>query len=91
MYKYANNLISLAINDLFTTNSDVHNYTTRQIHLLHVNKININIYSISFGNTSSRIWNAMQSEFEVNVSISTFKISFKMYLQEHLLQLKYTK
>ena len=45
MYKYANNLLPLAINDLFTTNSDVHNYTTRQKHLLHVNKSNINIYS----------------------------------------------
>ena len=61
MYKYANNLLSLAINNLFTTNSDVHNYTTRQKHLLHVNKSNINIYPKSFGNTSARIRNAMQS------------------------------
>ena len=91
MYKYANNLLSLAINNLFTTNSDVHNYTTRQKHLLHVNKSNINIYPKSFGNTSARIWNAMQSEFEVNVSISKFKIALKIYLQEHSLKLKYTK
>ena len=75
MYKFANNLLPLAINDLFTTNSDVHNYTTRQKHLLHVNKSNININSKCFGNTSARIWNAMQSEFEVNVSISKFKIT----------------
>ena len=33
----------------------------------------------------------MQSKFEVNVSISKFKIAFKIYLQEHSLQLKYTK
>ena len=52
------------------TNSDVHNYTTRQNHFLHVNNSNINIYSKSFGNTSVRIWNVLQSEFEVNVSIS---------------------
>ena len=45
MYKYANNVLPLAINDLLTTNSDVHNYTTRQNHLLYVNKSNINIYS----------------------------------------------
>ena len=62
MYKYANNLLPLAINDLFTTNSDVHNYTTSQKHLLHVNKSNSNIYSKSCGNTSARIWNAMQSD-----------------------------
>ena len=75
MYKYANNLLPLAINDLFTTNSDVYNYTTRQKQLLHINKSNINIYSKRFGNTSARIWNAMQSEFEANVSISKFKIA----------------
>ena len=62
MYKYANNLLPPVINDMYTTNSDVHNYTTRQKHHLHVNKSNINIYSKSFANTSARIWNAMQSE-----------------------------
>ena len=85
-YKYANNVLPLAIHDLFTTNSDVHNYNTRQKHLLHVNKSNINIHSksfVSFVNTSARIWNAMQSEIEVIVSISKFKISSKMFLQEH--------
>ena len=76
---------------MYTTNSDVHNYTTRQKHLLHVNKSNINIYSKRFVNTSARIWNAMQSEIEVNVSISNFKISSKMYLQEHTLHFKYSK
>ena len=91
MYKYTNNLLPLAINDMFTTNGDVHNYTTRQKHLLHVNKININIYSKRFGNLIARIWNSMQSEFEVNVSISKFKIVFKIYSQEHSLHLKYTK
>ena len=34
MYKYVNNLLPLAIHNMFTTNSDVHNYTTRQKHLL---------------------------------------------------------
>ena len=91
MYKYANNLLPPVINDMYTTNSDVHNYTTRQKHLLHVNKSNINIYSKSFANTSARIWNAMQSEIEVNVSISKFKMSSKMYLKEHTLHSKYSK
>ena len=71
--------------------SDVHDYTTRQKHLLHVNKSNINIYLKSFGNISARMWNAMQSEFEVNVSISKFKMAVKIYLQEHSLKMKYTK
>ena len=55
MYMYANYLLPPVINYMYTTNSNVHNYTTR-----HVNKSNINIYSKSFVNTSARIWNAMQ-------------------------------
>ena len=91
MYKYANNLLPPVINDRYTTNSDVHNYTTRQKHFLQVNKSNINIYSKSFVNTSARIWNAMQSEIEVYVSISKFKISSKISWQEHTLHFKYSK
>ena len=41
MYKYANNVLPPAINNLFTTNSEVPNYTTIQKHLLHINKSNI--------------------------------------------------
>ena len=81
----------LALNYVYTSNSDVHNYTTRQRYLLHVNKSNINTYSNSFGNASAGIWNVLQSKIEVNISLSKFKISFKLYLQENSLQLKYTK
>ena len=83
--KHANNLLPPAINDLCIENCEVHNYPTRQKHLLHVNKSNINIYSKSFGNTSACIWNAMQYKIEVNVSISKFKISSKtIYKDIHL-------
>ena len=44
MYKYANDLLPPALNYLYTSNSDVHNYTTRQRHLLHANKSNITTY-----------------------------------------------
>ena len=66
-------------------------YTTRQRHVLHVNKSNINTYSNSFGNESARIWNVLQSKIEVNISLSKFNISLEPYLQENFLQLKYTK
>ena len=48
MYEYANDILPPALNYLYTSNSVVHNYT-RQRHLLHVNKSNINTYSNSFG------------------------------------------
>ena len=90
MYKYANDLLPPALNYLYTSNSDVYNYT-RQRHLLHVYKSNINTYSNSFGNASARIWNGLQYKMEVNISLSKFKMSLKLYLQENSLQLKYTK
>ena len=45
MYKYSNNLLPPAINDLYVSNNDVHKYYTRQKHLLYVNKSNINVYT----------------------------------------------
>ena len=56
-----------------------------------VNNSNVNTYSNSFGDASARIWNVLQSKIEVNISLSKFKISLKLYLQENSLQLKYTK
>ena len=75
MYNYVNDLLPPALNYLYTSNSNVHNYTTRQRHLLHVNKSNITTYSNSFGNASTRIRNVLQSKIEVNISLSKFKIS----------------
>ena len=46
MYKYANDLLPPVLNYLYTSNSDVHNYTTRQRHLLQVNKSNINTQTV---------------------------------------------
>ena len=91
MYKYFNNLLPPAINDLYVSNNDVHKYSTRQKHLLYINRSNINVYEKSFGNTSVRVWNALQSKIFVNVPISKFKKSSKNYLQDNSLVLKYTK
>ena len=59
MYKHANKILPPAINDLYIENCEVHNYPTRQKHLLPINKNHINIYSKSLVNTCARIWNAM--------------------------------
>ena len=91
MYKYSNNLLPPAINDLYVPNNDVHKYSTRQKHLLYVNKSNINVYAKSFGYISVRVWNALQSKIDVNVPISKFKKSSKNYLQDNSLVLKYTR
>ena len=72
MYKYFNNLLPPAINDLYVYNNYVHIYSTRHKHLLYINKSNINVYTKSFGNTSVRLWYASQSKIDVNIAISKF-------------------
>ena len=91
MYKYFNHLLPPAVNDLYVCNNDVHKYSTRQKHLLYINKSNINVYAKSFGITSVRVWNALQSKIDVNVPISKLIKSSKNYLQDNSLVLKYTK
>ena len=58
IYKYSNNLLPPAINDLYVFNNDVHKYSTRQ-NIYFMNKSNINVYAKSFGNTSVCVWNAL--------------------------------
>ena len=89
MYKYVNDLLPPALYYLYTSNSYVRNYTTIQKNHLHVNKSGINAYSDSFSITSTRIWNVLQCKIDVNTPLSKFKISLKLYSQEHSLQLKY--
>ena len=43
MYKYLNNFLPPAINYVYVSNNDVHKYSTRQKHLLYVNKSNYRI------------------------------------------------
>ena len=71
-------LLPPPLNYLYTSNSDVLNYTTIQRHLLHVKKSSINTYLNSFGNTSAHIWNVVQSKIKVNISLYKFKISLKL-------------
>ena len=69
MYKYANNLVHSVMNTLYGHNRYIHNRFTRQKHLLHINKSNINVYANNFSNTSVRVWNVLQTE--MNTSSST--------------------
>ena len=73
MYKYANYLLPPVINSIYTVNSDIHEYNTRQKHILHTNKGSTNQFNKCFSNISARVWNALQKAIDVNVSASKFK------------------
>ena len=85
MYKLVNGLLPEVMNELYTTNDQIHD------HLFHINKGCSNVYTRSFGNISQRIWNAVQTKIGVNVSIVKFKSMSKLYFMEHNLKIIYTK
>ena len=84
MYTLVNGLLPEAMNELYTTNDQIHDHFIRQYHFFHINKRRSNVYTSSFGNISPRIWNALQTKkIDVNVSIVKFKSMSKLYFMEH--------
>ena len=86
MYKICNGLLPEVINVLYVSNKDIHSYNTRSSNLLRVPK-----GSTNFVNTSTRLWNVLLVNIDVNVSISTFKHNLKTYLLHHTVELKYPR
>ena len=78
MYKLVNGLLPEVMNELYTTNDQIHDqihdHFTGQYHYFHINKGSSNAYTTSFGNTTPRIWNALQTKIDVNVSIVSSKV-----------------
>ena len=85
MYKYVNGLLAAVMNELYTCNSYMHEYYTRQRHLLHTNRSKTIVFMNSFTNVNPQIWNlnnligqtkygimqgnALQKSININVSI----------------------
>ena len=69
MYTYFNNLLPPAISDLYVSNNDIHKYSTRQNIYFMLTRVTSMFMQKTFGNTSVRVWNALQSKIDVNVPI----------------------
>ena len=82
MYKICNGLLPEVINVLYVRNKDIHSYSN----LLRVPK-----GSMSFVNISTRLWNVLLLNIDVNVSITTFKHNLKTYLLHNTVELKYPR
>ena len=79
MYKYHHGWLS-QIFDMFKRNSEVHNYSTRQIQLLHPPKPKTEFGKRSFRYQAVLIWNLVYHHLNVNIKIGTFKKNLKRYL-----------
>ena len=71
VYKYANDMLLLVMNELFIVNSTIHDHNTGQKNLIHTNRGHT--YISTFNNVGPRVWNALLNKINVNVSISQFK------------------
>ena len=85
------NGLLLDMSELCITNNEIHHHFTRQSHYLYI-KMAINHVSMrSFNNTGPRAWNSQKKMVNVLIFLEKFKISYKVYFQEHLLAFNYSK
>ena len=62
MHTLLSSISSDVMNELYTTNDQIHNHFTRQCNFSHNNKQHSNVYARSFRNISPQIWNAFQKK-----------------------------
>ena len=86
MFKATYDLLPKSITQLFSKNKDIHSYNTRSKDLLRVV-----IGTKNFTYFSPRIWNALVSNININVTLAQFKSRLKMYLLDNTLNFIYPK
>ena len=86
MYKICKGLLPEVINVFYVRNKDINSYNTRSSNLLRVPK-----GSLNFVNISTRLWNVLQLNIDVNISITTFKHNLKTYLLHNTVELTYPR
>ena len=83
MFKYHKGILPDPINNLFTVNSNRHNYLTRQTNDLEVNTgKGEHVYNL-FSFHGVRIWNHISKKIQIDVSYACFKNLSKTYLQNN--------
>ena len=79
MYKYHHGWLPSVL-DMFSKNSDVHNYGTRQANYLKIPQFFTDLGQMSFRYQAVKIWNNIYKFLKVDIKIGTFKKHLKSYL-----------
>ena len=53
--------------------------------------LRVSLGTQTFSTVSARIWNALIVKFNVNVPLTRFKVSLKLYLSSNILTISYPK
>ena len=86
MFKVTYELIPKSIHQLFSKNKDIHSHNSRNKDLLRVSTGTKN-----FTILSSRIWNAIVCNININVTLSHFKYILQIYLLRNTLNFTCSK
>ena len=82
LYKFHHGTLPCIFADFFTTNSLVHNYSTRQADLLHVPLVKYKPALISVKKNGVKSYNHFYNKIELNRSLA----SYKYHLKQHILK-----
>ena len=80
MFKYHLRRLPPVIDELFTLNSHIHTINTRQRNLLHGPLLRSKFSEKSIRFRGTLIWNQIPGNFDVDVSLNSFKSSLHSYL-----------
>jgi hypothetical protein len=80
MYKVFSNLLPRYFNDMFISNSNVHNYSTRQCDDFHVLYHRLVLASNSLRVYGVNVWNNIQKDLRNTTSLMLFRTKYKLYL-----------
>ena len=84
MFKVHHKETPTAFNKLFTKNSDIHSYATRQASQLHVPNAKTNYMRRAISVKGVSIWNTIVSQkINYDCSLLSFKISLKKYIMNN--------
>ena len=80
MYKYSTNELPNIFSNMFTKNSSVHKYPTRQSNLLHLPLTRTIIANRLFTFSGPKLWNSLDKSMKEPQSLHTFKHKLKKML-----------
>ena len=77
MYKYKSGILPKIFENMFTLNSTIHNYNTRQSILFHQPKVSSSMALNSFRVKYIKLWNSLDQSIQQSSTLSKFKFSLK--------------
>ena len=78
-YRFMHNLLPKSFSEFFTKNSLVHNYFTRQSHLLHSIATRTSSSQLTLSYKAIKLWNSLPDSLINRPSINSFRRGFSQY------------